>query len=198
MNVLRTSSLFAVVMFLTACVTINIYFPAAQAEEAAREMVKDILGTEEAAPAEDKESALKRPLFVMVGEGVLNFLIPPAHAAEPDFNVNTPEIRKLQAKMKQRMAGMKGYFASGAIGFTRDALVAFHDQKAVPLKERARVKKMIDAENGDRHNLYKAIARANGHPEWEKDVRKTYAKIWVDEAAKGWWYQNPKGNWKQK
>lgn len=198
MNVLRTSSLFAVVMFLTACVTINIYFPAAQAEEAAREMVKDILGKDEAAPASDKESALKRPLFVMLGEGVLNFLIPPAHAAEPDFNVNTPEIRKLQAQMKQRMAGMKGYFTSGAIGFTRDALVGFHDQKAVPLKQRARVKKMIDAENKDRHNLYKAIARANGHPEWEQDVRKTYAKIWVDEAAKGWWYQDAKGNWKQK
>jgi uncharacterized protein YdbL (DUF1318 family) len=198
MNYLRTSSLFTVVMFLTACVTINIYFPAAQAEEAAREMVKDILGTEEAAPAEGKESALKRPLFVMVGEGVLNFLIPAAHAAEPDFNVNTPEIRKLQAQMKKRMAGLKGYFASGAIGFTRDALVGFHNNKAVPLKERAKVKKMISAENKDRNNLYKAIAKANGHPEWEKDVRKTYARIWVDEAAKGWWYQDAKGKWQQK
>ncbi|MFC1685019.1 DUF1318 domain-containing protein, partial [Pseudomonadota bacterium] len=81
---------------------------------------------------------------------------------------------------------------------TRDALVGFHNNKAVPLKERAKVKKMIAAENKDRNNLYKAIAKANGHPEWEKDVRKTYARIWVDEAAKGWWYQDAKGKWQQK
>lgn len=198
MKLLRTGSLFTVVMFLTACVTINIYFPAAQAEEAAREMVQDILGTEGAKAGEDKQSALERPLLVQVGEGVLNFLIPPAHAAGPDFTVNTPEIRKLQAQMKQRMGSLKGYFASGAIGFTRDALVGSHDNKAVALKERAKVKKLVNAENKDRMALYKAIAKANGHPEWEKDVRKTYAKIWVDEAAKGWWYQNAQGKWQQK
>jgi uncharacterized protein YdbL (DUF1318 family) len=198
MNLVRTSSLFAMMVFLSACVTINIYFPAAQAEEAAREMVKDILGTEGAKTGEDKQSALGRPLLVQIGEGVLNFLIPVAHAAEPDFNVNTPEIRKLQAQMKQRMGSLKGYFASGAIGFTRDALVGFHDDKAVALKERAKVNKLVDAENRDRNDLYQAIARANGHPEWEKDVRNTYARIWVDEAAKGWWYQNAQGKWQQK
>ena len=200
MKSLRMGTLFSTVLLLTACVTINIYFPSAQAEEAAREMVKDILGKDEVAPGENKESAVGRqlPLFVQVGEGVLNFLIPAAHAAQPDFTVNTPKIRKIQAKMKKRNASLKKYYANGAIGFTRDALVKLRNASAVPLKERSKVNKLVTAENADRNALYRAIADANGHPEWLPDVRNTYAGIWIDEAGKGWWYQDARGKWKQK
>ncbi len=202
MQLFRTGGLLASMLLLSACVTINIYFPAAQAEEAAREMVQDILGKEEAQEApkagEDKSSSQERPLIIKLGAGLLDFMVPAAHAAEPDFNVNTPEIRKLQAQMKSRTAALKAYFANGAIGFARDALVAVRDDAAIPLKERAKVKKMVEAENSDRNALYKEIAKANGHPEWEKDVRATYARIWVDEASKGWWYQNAQGKWAQK
>jgi len=201
MNSLRIGSLFGALFLLTACVTINIYFPSAQAEEAAREMVQDILGTDDdAKPDENRESALQQPppLYVQVGEGVLNFLIPPAHAAAPDFNVNTPKIRKIQAQMKKRNASLKPYYAKGAIGFTRDALVKIRDASAIPLKQRGKIKKMVAAENADRNALYQAIADANGHPEWLPKVRNTYAGIWVEEAGKGWWYQNAKGQWKQR
>ena len=34
------------------------------------------------------------------------------------------------------------------------------------------------------------IARANNHPEWEADIRKTFAKRWIDNAPKGWWYED--------
>ena len=44
----------------------------------------------------------------------------------------------------------------------------------------------------------KAIAKANGHPEWEPDVRNTFARTWIEEAATGWWYQNAAGKWQQK
>ena len=37
---------------LTACVTINVYFPAAEAREAAREFVDKVIG-EEAAPSQE-------------------------------------------------------------------------------------------------------------------------------------------------
>ena len=80
----------------------------------------------------------------------------------------------------------------------RDALIALHDAGAIPLKERNKVKKLISAENKDRQALYKAIASANGHPEWEPDVRGTFARTWVAKAAKGSWYQKSNGGWKQK
>ena len=38
-------------LMLTACVTINIYFPAAAAEEAARTIVRDVLNSEQTEPA---------------------------------------------------------------------------------------------------------------------------------------------------
>ncbi len=200
MKSLRVGSLLSTLFLLTACVTINIYFPSAQAEEAAREMVQDILGKDEAKIDGDKESALQQqlPLYVQVGERLLNFLIPPAHAAAPDFNVNTPKIRKIQAQMKKRNASLKQYYAKGAIGFARNALVEIRDSSAIPLKQRSKIKKMVAAENSDRNALYQAIADANGHPEWRSDVQKTYAGIWADEAGKGWWYQNSKGQWKQR
>jgi len=202
MNTLRIGSLLGALFLLAACVTINVYFPSAQAEEAAREMVQDILGKskEEAKKDENKESAVQQqpPLYVRVGEGVLNFLIPAAHAAEPDFKVNTPKIRKIQAQMKKRNASLKQYYAKGAIGFARDALLKIRDASAIPLKQRSKIKKMVAAENADRKALYRAIADANGHPEWFSKVQKTYAGIWIDEAGKGWWYQDAKGQWKQR
>ncbi|MEE8343267.1 MAG: DUF1318 domain-containing protein, partial [Gammaproteobacteria bacterium] len=44
---------------------------------------------------------------------------------------------------------------------------------------------------------YGEIARANGHPEWEKEIRGTFAKRWVANAPSGWWYQQGT-TWKQK
>ncbi|VAX09920.1 hypothetical protein MNBD_GAMMA26-1458 [hydrothermal vent metagenome] len=200
MQLARTGSLLGMMLFVTACVTINIYFPSAQAEEAAREMVKDILGKEGAKPVENKESAVlpARPFYVQVGENVVNFLIPTAHAAAPDFKVNTPKIRKLHAKMKRRTASLKSYYANGAVGFTSDAMIKVRNASAIPLKERGKIKKMVKAENADRTALYLAIAEANDRPEWASNVRNTYAGIWIDEAATGWWYQDAKGKWQQK
>ena len=51
----------------------------------------------------------------------------------------------------------------------------------------------------DRQTLYAEIAKANGHPEWEGDIRKTFARRWVERGAKpGWYYQDAGGSWKQK
>lgn len=196
--------LFAIaVLVLTACVTINIYFPAAEAREAAEKIVDDILGDEAKkppvpAPGQDDQSMDLRLLQQGYAMSLLDLLITPAEAAQPNFDADTPAIRKLQAAMKQRHSQLKGFYESGAIGFTQDALVDTHDLSAVPLKQRGQLKNLLSAENADRNQLYKEIARANGHPEWEKDVRTTFAKTWIGNAAKGWWYQNDKGAWVRK
>ena len=200
MKYARFGMLAATLFLFTACVTINIYFPAAQAEEAAERIVDDILGNKGVAPADpDKGAALEQSIFRYMASGVLDFLIPAAQAADqPDFNVNTPEIRKLQASMKKRNKSLLPHYESGGIGFTSDALVGTHDSSSIPLRDRNKVKKLLAAENKDRESLYQAIANANGHPEWETDVRNTFAKKWVERASAGWWYQTSKKNWKQK
>jgi len=208
MKAIRISPLFFALLFISACVTINIYFPSAKAQQAAEKIVDEILSNEgeegqktppQKAPEKqgDDAASLLRDIYRIADHG-LALLIPAAEAAAPDFNIDTPEIRKLRASMKRRFKSLSGYYRSGAIGFTNNALVAIRNASAVPLKERAKLKKLVAAENADRNRLYKAIAVANGHPEWEDDVRKVFARTWIDRAAGGWWYQKPNGTWTQK
>lgn len=196
MKLIKLGGLLAGLALLAACVTINIYFPAAQAEQAAEKIVDDILGTEPT--VDDKGAGLDGQRPQRFSARAMDFFIPSAQAAAPDFNVNTPRIRKIQAAMKQRFAGLKKHYDSGAIGFTQDALVAIRDAKAVSLKDRKKVNALVRDENADRNALYRAIADANGHPEWEADVRATFARTWVQKANRGWWYQDAKGGWRSK
>ncbi len=205
MQVFRLSSTFASAVLLAACVTVNIYFPAAQAQEAADRIVGDILGDKPGAdnkPASDSkskgESSKEVPQRRSLAADLIHFFVAPAQAAQPDFSVNTPEIRSLQASMKNRHQSLAPHYASGAIGFTRDALVGTRDLGAVPLKQRAKVRKLVVAENRERNRLYKAIAKANGQPEWEKKIRATFAKSWATQAQSGWWYQDSGGQWVRK
>ena len=196
MKLIKMTGLLAVLVVLAACVTINIYFPAAQAEAAAERIVEDILGDQ--VPGEDKGAGLSGPDSRRAFTSVLDLLLPAAHAAQPNFTVDSPQIRKLQASMKARNDQLAGFYASGAVGFTRDALVAVRDMNAVPLKQRNLVNQLVADENRDRNALYKAIAVANGHPEWESEVRSTFARTWVDKAARGWWHQDSSGRWQQR
>ena len=37
------------------------------------------------------------------------------------------------------------------------------------------------------------------HPEWEADIRRTFARRWVERGAQGgWYYQDASGKWVQK
>lgn len=203
MKPLRILPLAMLLVLLVACVTINIYFPAAQAQDAAEKIVDDIIGDKAKAkpqpPAShEPQSSLYHPVKASYAFNLFDLLISPAEASQTKFSADTPAVRRLQAQMKQRFGQLRGFYQNGAIGFTRDALVAIHKLSAAPLKQRGQLKNLLKAENRDRNQLYREIARANGHPEWEKDVRKVFAKAWVDKAAKGWWYQNAQGGWVQK
>jgi uncharacterized protein YdbL (DUF1318 family) len=94
---------------------------------------------------------------------------------------------------------LQKFFASGAIGLTKDGNVDVRDLAAVALPDRAKVKSLVAEDNADRAQLYAEIAKANNHPEWESDVRKSFARRWVETGAKpGWYYQGDDGSWKQK
>lgn len=118
--------------------------------------------------------------------------------AQVNLNVNTPAITALKSSMQQRHVQLASYYASGAVGLTRDGNVALRDAGAVPLPQRQQVNALIAAENRDRSALYREIARANGHPEWEADIRATFAQRWVTNAQPGWYYQNASGAWVRK
>jgi uncharacterized protein YdbL (DUF1318 family) len=198
---MRTVSFFSVI-FLTACVTINIYFPAAAAEQVADEIIKGIQSEENGSlekkknvTPQSKVSDFQYVMYQLV-DNVLNVVISPAHAEDADLSVNTAEIRKLRAAMKARFALLKPFYQQGKVGIKSDGFIV--TKGTISLKNRNKVKKLIAAENRDRQNLYQAIANANGHPEWFAQIKSTFATRWVGNAKSGWFYQTSNGNWKKK
>ncbi len=117
--------------------------------------------------------------------------------AAADLEVNTPAITAIKSSMQARHGQLAGFYASGAIGLTKDGLIAVKDATAVPLKDRGALNGLVSAENADRKNLYKEIATANGHPEWQGEIQSTFAGRWIDKAQSGWFYQGA-GGWAQK
>lgn len=192
----------ASLLLLTACVTINVYFPAAAAESAADKIIKGIYG-EDKKSSENPDKSTVEP-NVGLSQANTNFfisflqsIIPAAQAQQPDINVSSPGINKLQSMMTNRHQQLKPYYDSGAVGMEIDGLISVRDDKTVALRERNTVKKLVLDENRDRNQLYQEIATANGHPEWEADIRKTFARRWIANAPVSWWYKDVSGSWQQ-
>jgi uncharacterized protein YdbL (DUF1318 family) len=199
MKKLQAALIFSSVLALAACVTINVYFPAAAAEKAAEKFVGDVL----AEPRE--EGFLFDPvsapggMATLAATRLLDFLVPSAEAQQAQIDINTPQINAIKARMSDRQRqSLSALFDAGAIGFTADGLVSIRDRAAVPLSERRSIETLVADENRDRKAVYREIAVANGHPEWEQDIQETFAREWVRNARPGWYYQEPSGAWRQK
>lgn len=187
---------------LVGCVTINVYFPEAAAQKAADQFIGNVLdkagATAKPTPAEQKpapKSGGMQPSAML-----LDLLIPSAQAAEtPNIRIQTAATEAISARMQGRFSGALGdLLSSGAAGFTRDGMVAMRDAAKVPLSQRAQANATIADENRDRAALYREIALANNHPEWEPQIRATFAKSWIEKAHAGWYYQNAAGAWQKK
>jgi uncharacterized protein YdbL (DUF1318 family) len=197
---------FAAAMLLTACVTINVYFPAAEAQAAAREFVEKVI--DEAPPADSGNDggmayrsgprtggpAFETPAF----DPLMLLGIGQARAqSQPDITIRTPAIQAIQSRMEARFNSiLRDAFDAGALGFGNDGLVVVRDAGKLPLKDRVTVNNAVADDNRDRKAVYREVAVANGHPEWESQIRSVFAKQWIASARSGWWYQD--GAWKQK
>ena len=113
--------------------------------------------------------------------------------AAADLEVNTPAITALKASMQARHGQLSPFYSAGAIGLTKDGMIAVKDATAVPLSQRGSLGGLVSAENADRANLYKEIATANRHAEWQGDIQNTFAGRWIDKAQSGWFYQSGDG-----
>jgi len=188
----------AAMLVLAACVTINVYFPAAEAKAAAKEFVEKVIDEAQPATPEQKPAdsgggmALRVDPLMLIGIG-------PAQAQDaPDITIKTPAIQAIQARMEARFnASLRAGFDSGALGFTADGLVTVRDAAKLALKDRVAMNTAVADDNRDRKAVYREVAVANGHPEWEGQIRDVFAKQWVASAHPGWWYQAG-GSWKQK
>jgi len=198
-------------LLFAACVTINVYFPAAAADKAADQYWNDVTGGAKQnapQPQTPPQSSLaptsgrqEQGVVVAAIGRLLYALVPAAQAqnAEAALNVNSPVVSRIKSSMAGRFGELKKFYASGAVGVTKDGMLEVRDLNAVALPDRATVKRLVSEDNADRAQLYAEIARASNHPEWEADIRTAWTRSFVREVAEtGWYYQDESGAWKQK
>lgn len=179
-------------LFVTACVTINVYFPAAEAENAAAKIVNKIIGADDGAGKIDDNNPQSYNF------NPLNWFISSAHA-EVNINISSPAIVGITDRMKMRYeTNLKAYLDQAVIGFSNQGFIEILDAKKLGLKDRQKIKKIVADENHDREALYRELAVANGHADWEESIRNVFIKTWKDQAHAGWKYQDADGNWQTK
>lgn len=121
----------------------------------------------------------------------------PLLCAQEEVKTDSPSINAIKKSLADRYPLLKTHFEAGHAGLTHDGLVALRTQP--PLAEvREVLERLIVDENKDRETLLREIARANGRPEWEDNLRATFAERWRARVAPGWWLREKNGEWKRK
>lgn len=183
------AALLAVAM--SACITVNVYFPAPEVRRAAEEIVEETWGGPDATgtPAAKPES-----------QSWLDLLGPSAaYAQGANIDISTPAINKLKGSIAARAPKLKPFLAAGNVGIGRDGLLVVRSTDGVALKDQATVRQLVDAENRDRLSLYREIAKANDFPDSRvAEIQSIFAKTWIQKAEKGWWIQNDAGQWSKR
>lgn len=185
MNI-RALRIFPVVISLflvVACVTVNIYFPAAAVEKTADEIVDDVYGKE----SKDGESSLFTRMLALISPAE-------AHAQEAT-EVSNAAIRGLKEQIAQRHEQLLPYYEQGVVGITNVGLLQVLDTGGLQLNKVAAVKRLVQADNSDRATLYKEVAKALDVPDQVARVQGIFADKWRDKAGKGWMIQNDAGQW---
>ena len=178
-------------LFVLACITVNIYFPEATVKQAAAEIVDEIRKTD----AEKKApEAAARAL-----SGPAGFVLVPAAFAQEATSVSTPAIRALKESMKARFPVLKPYFDAGNIGESNKGMLDVRDETGLALQAKAALRNAVKDENADRTKLYAEVAKAlNIEASQIEKIQKIFAAEWAKSAAAGWWVQNEDGTWVKK
>jgi uncharacterized protein YdbL (DUF1318 family) len=180
-------------LFILACITVNIYFPEATVKQAAAQIVDEIRKTD--AEKKAPEAALQLPALRDAGP----FSLVPAAYAQEETSVSTPAIRALKESMKARFAALKLYFDGGNIGETNKGMLDVRDETGLNLQAKAALRNLVKDENGDRTKLYAEVAKAlNIEASQIEKIQKIFAAEWAKSAAVGWWIQQEDGAWIKK
>ena len=193
---------FAVVSCMV--ITVNIYFPEKEVEEAFKILEKELM-TPEGEKQEPKPDA--KP------ESSIKFeLVTSAYAQEPGLSEKIAEMMKKMPdvvnaykQMGVRIADIHKLADNGAVGIGNNGMLIFREEELLTPDQ----KKLVAAENENRKTIFngmaKAIIRINRAPENEQNLKqvmpqamKLFAAVRQEMAKKGWWIQSPDGNWSRK
>jgi len=176
--------------FIAACVTVNIYFPAAEVRQAAEDIAKDVRGQQHGDKGQLQDME-KSPSSWLHFYGL-------AYAAN-ELNVSNATIRQLKARMKQRYPGIAPYLKSGVVGEGADGLLKIRNFGGLGLRQKAEVKRIVSAENNDRMSLYRSVAQSLNIPSSQiVRVQAIFAQEWQKTAPAGTFIEISPGKWAKK
>lgn len=185
----RPAMAMALLLLLGACVTVNIYFPAAEVKKAAANIVQDVYG-------EDTE---KSPGDGSSLEVLLAWLGPTtAHAADVD-SVSNATIRNIKQRIGELHGQLTPFYQRGNVGIDNGGLVAIRDTNGLGIQEVAQVKRLVNSDSELRLQLYREVAKALGVQANEVGkVQDIFTREWQGRAPAGYWIQGQDGTWRQK
>jgi len=180
-------------VFVLACITVNIYFPEATVKQAAEQIVDEIRKKD---AEKGGQEAIKK--LAALPESESFSLVPIAYAQEAT-SVSTPAIRALKEAMKNRFPALKTYFEGGNVGETNKGQLEVRDETGLNLQAKAALRNLVKDENGDRAKLYAEVAKSlNIEASQIERIQKIFAESWIKSAAAGWWIQQDDGAWVKK
>ena len=194
-------SVLAVLALIAGCVTVNVYFPAAQVEKTAEKIVDEIYQEKKEPP---KQEPTEKPRSSNDGDTIRGIVrlarFGPAPAfAEEATTVSNAAIRGLKEQIGQRHQELLPFYQQGQVGITRDGFLEVRDTSGLGLPQVAALKKLVGADNAARRQLYEEVAKAlNLKPEQVSQIRQIFAKQWRDKAQAGWAVQGDDGQWVRK
>lgn len=205
MNRTTTFILALIMTFFTATcarITVNVYFPAAEIQDAAAQIEQEVRSGDEDAPPVEKSSDKKQRdsfLWPSIHTVRITFSPPKAMAQTPNINITTPAIRRLIASRKKRYGSLAPLLDRCVLGENNRGLLDIRSLQGLPLKDQARAKALGGQENRDRQQLYRELATANKLPANRLgEIASIFAKVNHRDARPGWCIQDGSGNWKKK
>ncbi len=193
--------LLAALAVIMGCVTVNIYFPAAKVEKTAEKIVDEVYQpkTEPPPPEEKGKPQSLNEGAVRAGLALLEWLGPAPAFAEEATTVSNAAIRGLKDQIGQRHQELRAYYQAGQVGINKDGFLEVRGTAGLGLPQVANLKRLVDADNAARRQLYDEVAKALGlQPGQVSQVRQIFAKQWRDKAQPGWPIQTDDGQWVRK
>jgi uncharacterized protein YdbL (DUF1318 family) len=185
---LKLAFMFSIIIF-TACVTVNIYFPAAEVRQAAEEIAKDVRGQESSQDPADTGAGEPQSFLNLIGTAY----------AQQELAISNATIRQIKARMKARYAQLAPFLKQGVLGESAKGLLVIRDTGSINLKSRTEVKRQVSAENSDRMALYSAVSKALNITSSDlARVQEIFAREWQKTAPKGTWIEPESGKWEQR
>jgi uncharacterized protein YdbL (DUF1318 family) len=177
---------------IAACVTVNIYFPAAEVEKAAEKIVDEVYGQDKKAPLDNSSEQSAWHKF-------LAHLGPQQAWAQDATSISNAAIRGLKQTLAKHHQQLKPFYDQGTLGITRDGYLQIRNISNLSLGKVAMLRKLVQQDNQARKNLYQEVTSAlNLDPSQIDRVEKIFARQWKDKASSGWWVQKDDQSWTRK